>query len=100
MKASAMRLSILVALVLGCTVIGLFSRRAFSQSPAATSKPAATSEVGRYQMFVMTNSNGSSGALVLFDTKTGQCWRKEGVPNPGTDDAGWENISPTWTKSK
>ena len=94
MRTSANRSYVLVALLLGCTAIGLFSRSASSQSPAATSKLVAAPEGGRYQLTVLP------GVFIIFDTKTARCWRKEGVPNPGTDEAGWEEFSPTWARGK
>ena len=101
MGTSAKRFCVLIALLCGCAAVGLFGHGAASgQSPAA-----ARPEVGRYQMTHSGSGSGSggsggSGALVLLDTATGRCWRKHPVPNPGTDDEGWGEISPAWAKGK
>lgn len=66
MQSSIHRLLVVIALLLGCITIGVFSARAFSQGAAAKSL-----EVGRYQMV-----RQSDEMVWLVDTKTGHCWQE------------------------
>lgn len=58
-------LTVGIALVISCLVLGLFFGRPFIGQPAAAEPPVSA---GHYQLVVSNNT------LYVFEPNTGQCW--------------------------
>lgn len=69
------------AVLIGVTALGLFS-----QVSRAQNTPTSNSEVGRYKLTVVGQTNPY---VFLLDTKTGKCWFKF---QPA--DKQWQNATP------
>ena len=85
MQRSLQASLVIIALLLGCIVFGLFSRSARSQSSVPS--PAAT---GRYQLLVP-----SDNAQYIIDTQTGRVWYRLGTGVKST----WDEQGPDYTKA-
>jgi len=84
-SATARKLAVLAALM--TIVLAMSSCAPSASTPATTTQP---SEVGRYQVVVMTD--GDRGPmLLLVDTKEGQTWLYHGAQGPAFNGF-WSNI--------
>jgi hypothetical protein len=93
MPRSLQVLLTIIALLLGCIVVGLFSRTAISQSFAASSPVLTASPTeavsGRYQII---SAGGDMNPFVYFlDTKTGNCWLA-GSTSGSLNKEGWQAV--------
>ena len=95
MQKSLQASLVVIALLLGCIVFGLFSRSARSQSPALVTQSTLpiTASPGRYQLLFP-----SGNFEFMVDTQTGRVWYRTEPGSPWLEESPDTKKPPVYMK--